>query len=104
MENNIKEIMEQTMQKISLDFERKLEELVFAALEEKGFKFNNTVDLENFLKTRCKVIDNVEEKERIYCVDGKPFFLHSYEIVPEPLDLNGTSVKFSANFGSYTNL
>jgi ribosomal protein L1 len=104
MENNIKDIMEKAVQKISLDLERKLEELVFAALEAKGFKFDNTVDLITFLGERCKIIDHVQAKEKVYYVDQIPFFLHRYEVMPELSNLEGGSVKMIANFGSYTNL
>lgn len=78
-----------------------LEDLLIQGLKNKGFEFNNKIELENFIKTRCRKEDYVEKKEHIYYVDNIPFFLHNYEVIFEPITEDNNGVKMTANYGKY---
>ena len=78
-----------------------LEDLLIQGLKNKGFEFNNKIELENFIKTRCRKEDYIEKKEHIYYVDNIPFFLHNYEIIYEPITEDNNGIKMTANYGKY---
>lgn len=79
----------------------KIDNLFAEGLEQKGFTFKNHCEKINFIKERCTCTDNKELKERVYLVDGIPFFLHKYEIIYEPITQDENGIKMSANYGSF---
>ena len=86
------------------ELNNKLENYIIEGLRLKGFEFENKIELENFIKERCSCVDNIQFKERIYSIDEKPFFLHKYEIIYEPITEDNNGIKMSANYGSYAYL
>lgn len=58
---------------------KQLEDVVIEGLKRKGFEFKHPIELETFIKERCRCEDNVDLKERVYYVDNTPFFLHNYK-------------------------
>ncbi|MFY0481471.1 hypothetical protein ACI6PS_02600 [Flavobacterium sp. PLA-1-15] len=74
------------------------DEIAIEGLKRKGFEFQDNSELESFVKENCSVIDNIEHKERIYSVHGKPFLLHRYEVV---YDLENRGNLLTANYGYY---
>ena len=83
---------------------KQLENYLIEGLKRKGFEFENKFELESFVRQRCECIDNLEHKERIYSVDGKPFFLHRYEIIQQQITEENNGIKMTANYGSYAYL
>jgi predicted ribosome-associated RNA-binding protein Tma20 len=79
----------------------KLEDLLIEGLRLKGFEFENKMQLEVFVKEYCTCIDNLEHKERIYSVNGDPFFFHNYEIIYEPITEINKELQMNANYGRY---
>ena len=90
---------------LSDDLNSKLETFFILGLKCKGFKFSNELELENFLKQRCRCEDNVNLKQRIYFVDDKPFFLHDYNIDMDltPMIEDGKTT-LRASYGSFAYL
>lgn len=84
------------------DLNRQLEESVIEGLKRKGFKFKHPLELETFVKERCRCEDNVDLKERVYYVDDVPFFLHNYksEIITDPR-LTGDPYKVVGELGTF---
>jgi len=83
---------------------QKLEDLFINGLKLKGFEFSDKREFEEFIKTRCECIDNLEAKQRIYSVDGIPFFLHNYEpefCIP---DFSNGNCEIKANYGTFAYL
>ncbi len=86
------------------ELQTKLEYYIIEGLKRKGFEFKNQSDLENFVKTRCKRVDNIKLKECVYYIDNIPFFLHKYEMTCEPITENNNGIKMSASNGLYAYL
>lgn len=79
-----------------------LDNYLVEGLKRKGFEFENKFDLENFIKQHCSCVDNIEHKERIYSIDGVPFFLHRYEIIQQEITEENNGIVMRANYGSYS--
>ena len=88
------------MSKICKELQNKIEMCFIEGLKLKGFTFENRLDLEEFIRTRCKKVDNPLLQEHIYYIDDIPFFLHNYELVGSLNILEKNSI----NFGSYSYL
>lgn len=83
----------------------KLEDLVIEGLKRKGFEFKHKIELEAFIKERCRCEDNIYLKEKVYYVDNKPFFLHNYKIEPLQIpSITDEGCRITANLGAYTYL
>ena len=83
---------------------QQLEDLWIVGLERKGFKFQNRMELEAFIKSNCRCEDRMDLKQRTYFVNDTPFFLHCYEIeMLNPIQTD-SEVKMSANYGRYAYL
>ena len=83
------------------DFKNQFGDYVIEGLKRKGFEFKHPLDLEAFVKERCRCEDNIDIKERVYFVDDIPFFLYNYkwEIITE-IHPN----KFIGEFGTFAYL
>ena len=66
MENKL---IEEILNRVSSELVGKLEGYLIEGLKLKGFEFTNKIELEAFVKTRCKCIDNQQKEEKIYFVD-----------------------------------
>jgi hypothetical protein len=79
-----------------------LEDSFIEGLKRKGFQFDTKMELEHFVKARCRCEDNLELKERVYFVDDTPFFLHNYksEIITDPT-ITGETYKIVGELGSF---
>ena len=87
------------------DLNKKLEGYFVEGLKRKGFEFKHKIELEEFLKERCRCEDNIDLKEKIYYVDGTPFFLHNYKIEPLRMpSITESEYVLSANLGTYAYL
>jgi hypothetical protein len=87
--------------RISSELNKNLEDLVIEGLKRKGFEFEDKIELEEFLKLHCKCEDTMDLKQRIYFVNGNPFFVHFYEtemLNPIPSNLR---YEIPVNYGSY---
>lgn len=91
--------------RLNSQLNKQLEDYMIEGLKRKGFEFKNRIELENFIKSNCRVEDRTDIKQRTYFVNDIPFFLHCYEI---EMDLNPIQTdrefKMSANYGSYAYL
>jgi hypothetical protein len=86
------------------DLNRQLEDSVIEGLKRKGFEFKHKLELETFVKERCRCEDNVDLKERVYYVDNIPFFLHNYKSeMTNPITFDW-DVKMCTNYGFYAYL
>ena len=99
------DIMYSVISRLSYNMNSKLETFVIEGLKRKGFEFRNELELENFLKQRCRCEDNVNLKQRTYFVDDKPFFLHDYNIEMDltPIIEDGKTT-LKASYGSFAYL
>lgn len=86
------------------DLQRKLEDFIIEGLKKKGFEFDNKLDLENFIMSRCRSEDNINEKQKTYFVDNIPFFLHNYEVEMSNAMQEGKDYVLRANYGYYAYL
>lgn len=94
-------IQDRVIDIITDSLKQKLECLIIEGLKRKGFEFENEIELEKFIKKRCKKKDLTELKKHIYYVDEIPFLAHYYEVIIEPdTEINNT-IKFNANYGSF---
>lgn len=98
--SNLQLLQHDVISRLANEFEN----IFIKGISLKGFSFENRNDLELFLKTRVTCIDNVQHKERVYSIDGKPFFLHKYEVIYEPMAITDNSTTMTANYGSYAYL
>jgi len=91
--------------KLSNDLNKKTEDYVIEGLKRKGFEFNHKLELEEFVKERCRCDDNIDLKEKIYYVDNIPFFLHNYKIEPLKMpSITDKEYKITSNLGTYAYL
>jgi len=97
-------LAQKVTQDVICELQTQLEYYIIEGLKIKGFEFENKIQLEYFIKERCRRTDNIEFKEHIYYVDDIPFFLHKYEVIYEPIIEYNNRVKMYANYGSYSYL
>lgn len=97
-------LQNEILNKIYSSLQSQLENLIIEGLKRKGYQFENKKDLEDFVKTRCRRTDNIQQKQCVYYVDDTPFFLHNYEVVNEQLTEHNNGIKMSANYGTYSYL
>lgn len=97
----MKTIEEEIINKMSLELACNLENLIINGLKLKGFEFENKIELEEFIKTRCRRTDNIDFEEHTYYVDNMPFFFHKYRAELSPIIEHGNEIKLYYNFGSY---
>lgn len=74
------DIMHDATSRLYDDLNRQLENSFIEGLKRKGFEFKNKLELETFIKERCRCADYIKLKKRVYYVDDVPFFLHNYKI------------------------
>lgn len=79
----------------------RIDEILIEALKVKGFEFEDKSSLENFLKTKCKSISNVEEKTITLYVDETPFLMYDFNPIIEPVDMENNSITFRSTFAGY---
>lgn len=94
-------IHSEVIKRLGFDLQNKLESAIIEGLKRKGFRFKDQIELENFIKTRCKVNDCIHHKQIIYYFDDTPFFLHNYEIITEPMSIFEQGVKMTSNYGTF---
>lgn len=87
--------------RLSSNLANQLEDLFIQGLKNKGFEFKNKIELENFIKTRCRKEDYIEFKKHIYYIDEIPFLVHYYEVIFEPITEDNNGIKMTANYGKY---
>ena len=99
------DIIHDVIGRISNDLNKQLEDSVVEGLKRKGFEFKHKIELEAFVKERCRCEDNVDLKERVYYVDDIPFFLHNYksEIITDP-SIKGDTYKVVGELGTFAYL
>ena len=91
--------------RLSNDLNKKLEDYIIEGLKRKGFEFNHKLELEEFVKERCRCDDNIDLKEKIYYVDNIPFFLHNYKIEPLKMpSITDKEYKITSSLGTYAYL
>lgn len=99
------DIIKNVTDKLHNNLNKQLEDAVIEGLKRKGFEFKHPLELEAFIKERCRCEDNIDLKERVYFVDNKPFFLHKYkyEIITDP-SITGNSNTIVGELGAFTYL
>ena len=99
------DIIHDVIGRLSNDLNKKLEDYVIEGLKIKGFEFKHKIELETFVKERCRCEDNIDLKEKIYYVDNIPFFLHNYKNEPLQIpSITDREYKLTANLGTYAYL
>jgi len=101
---NFQSLAQKLTQDVICELQTQLEYYIIEGLKIKGFEFENKIELENFVKERCRRTDNIKFKEHTYYVDNIPFFLHKYEVIYEPIIEYNNTVKMHANYGYYSYL
>jgi len=99
------DIIHDVIGRLHNDLNRQLEDSVIEGLKHKGFEFKHPLELETFVKERCRCEDNIDLKERVYYVDDIPFFLHNYksEIITDP-KITGDPYKVVGKLGTFAYL
>jgi len=98
------DIIDDVIDRLSSELNKKLEDYFIEGLKRKGFEFENRLELETFIKNNCRCEDTPHKKERVYFANDTPFFLHKYEIeMTNPITLDW-DVKMCSNYGSYAYL
>ena len=99
------DIIHDVIGRISNDLNKKFEDYFIEGLKLKGFEFTNPLELEAFVKKRCRCEDNIDLKQKVYYVDNIPFFLHNYKSEPLQIpSITDREYKITANLGTYTYL
>lgn len=98
---NTMEHMEHLTREMYNELQSQLEKSVIDGLERKGFKFETTEQLHEFIKTRCHCEDRTHLQEKTYLIDGKPFLVHNYKMEISPIYMEGNQTKIEANGGYY---
>ena len=81
MENcEIESFQESLINKMIKGINKEIENYFIEGLKRKGYKFDDKIELEHFIKTRCRCEDNTGLKQKTYFVNEIPFFLHDYNI------------------------
>ena len=78
--------------RLNKDLQNQLEEAFIQALKLKGYEFEHPLKLYQFVKGRCECHHYLLQKEKVYSVDGMPFFLHKYESVIDAPDFDENNV------------
>ncbi len=89
---------------MSNDLKTKLDTCLIEGLKRKGFEFENRLELEAFIKERCRCEDNIVLKEKVYYVDEIPFLLHNYKSEPLQMSITDRKCTATANLGTYAYL
>ena len=99
------DIIHDDIGRISNDLNKKLEDYVIEGLKRKGFEFKHKIELEAFVKDRCRCEDNIDLNEKVYYVDDIPFFLHNYksEIITDP-KITGDLYRVVGELGTFAYL
>lgn len=98
-------IIHDVIGRLSNKLNKELEDYVIEGLKRKGFEFKHPLELEAFVKERCRCEDNIDLKQKVCYVDNIPFFLHNYK--SEPLQMSSITdrgYKMTANLGTYAYL
>ena len=94
------DLVRESIKQISNNLNYKLEQAIIKGLELKGFVFEDRIDLENFIKSSCRMEDNVYLKERVYFANETPFMIWYYDT---KIDLHQKDFenKITATYGEY---
>ncbi len=65
------DIIHDVIGRISNELNKQLENLIIEGLKRKGFEFKHRIELEAFVKERCRYEDNVDLKEKFYYEDNR---------------------------------
>lgn len=111
MEENTQDhitLMGDIMRKVTAELTQKLNDIVTEGLKRKGYEFENTLQLTDFIKEHCRCEDFVESKTKLYFVKEKPFLIYDYNYKQElstiiPKD-SLQDYAFTAKMGSYSYL
>lgn len=79
----------------------KTDNIIIEGLKRKGFEFENRFELENFLKTSCRIAYQPGIKQRTYFANDIAFLVHCYESeISKPFIEDGI-LKITGSLGSY---
>jgi hypothetical protein len=82
---------------------KSIDDYFIEGLNRKGFKFKNKLEIEEFIKNRCRCADDVIAKEKTYFVDDKAFFFYKYSVEPLKMsNINDRNLTITANAGYYS--
>ncbi|MDB0602620.1 hypothetical protein PL373_16080 [Tenacibaculum maritimum] len=70
---------ELALKKLKSNISAKHEMKIVEGLKRKGHEFTTSKELVVFIKTRCKVFDDIIKHEKIYYVDDSPFLYWKYK-------------------------
>ncbi|MBK5213388.1 MAG: hypothetical protein JJE55_06985 [Flavobacteriaceae bacterium] len=97
------DITQYAIDNLSKGLHKKLDDYLIEGLKRKGFEFKNRMELEAFIKERCRCEDYPDLEERTYFVDDIPFFFHRYktEIALPKTEDRKMTITASAGYFSY---
>lgn len=82
----------------------KFDDIFLEALSKKGFRFDSVQETQDFIKENVTCIDNLQDKQKVFYVNGIPFLLHEYKsMLSEVVIVNGCPT-IKAEYGSYAYL
>lgn len=95
-------VLDQITNELNYSITKQVDDALIEGLKRKGFEFENTNELKEFIKKSCRCEDNTFIKERVYFVSDTPFMIHLYGC---NLDINhfvyGTQPKIKIDAGSF---
>jgi len=74
MSDYLQKIVEHLSKKTS----KQIDDFIIEGLRRKGFEFENTFDLEQFIKERCTAADHQGVQQKTFYVDETPFLIWDY--------------------------
>lgn len=100
--NTVQDIQNEIVKTLVSKLNDKLDQAFIVGLEKKGYYFDTKLQLEEFIKTKCRAEVCAHMKEKVFFVDDKPFMKWSYDI---KLEMGyPTEYKATAEMGSYVYL
>lgn len=103
--DKIIKMQDSLLDKITNGLTKKIDDYFVEGLRRKGFTFNNPLELEDFIISRCTCEDNVQTKEKIYFIDNTPFLLQNYNTnIDLDVKHEDRKITMSATCGSFAYL
>jgi len=91
--NNIYDLEKSILDNIKSKLTKKLDDLIIQGLKLKGFEFKNQIELQDFVKEKCKTIEAKDSSYTIYLVNDIPFLFHYKPETFPQITFEGTEIK-----------
>ncbi len=77
------------------------DEAIIEGLSRKGFNFECKMEIEEFIKSRCRSEDYQKLQQKVFFVDDIPFMVYKYETKIDETIVDGIP-RLTASYGTYS--